>query len=173
MSESKVTKSWPPVEENITNASCGEGGTVIASHGANVGADDGSGVGTGVGYGERQRSARHTRPTQSLASMHIAVSAQPGQPLPPQSTSLSSPFLRPSVQPAGSGVIVGVPVGSEVGGMVGGEVGASAGSAVGNHVGVDVGCVVGTDVGIELRITPHARLKHTTTRRSAREQASR
>ena len=69
----------------------------------------------GVGYGERQSSARHTPLMQSLASIHVAVSAQPGQPpLPPQSTSLSSPFFRPSAQPAGSGGVVGADVGAMV-----------------------------------------------------------
>ena len=69
-------------------------------------------VGALVGATESHTPSVHPMLAQSSPLTHAAPPAQPWQ-LPPQSTSVSSPFTLPSMQYAGVGAIVGAKVGAD------------------------------------------------------------
>ena len=66
---------------------------------------------------------------------------------PPQSTSVSSPFISPSSQLAAVGDAVGTAVGDSEGTGVGLPLGTGVGDFVGTAVGANVGSAVGLRLG--------------------------
>jgi hypothetical protein len=69
-------------------------------------------VGAKVGDSESHTPFAQLKLPQSLSTLQLAPPAQPWQLLPPQSTSVSSPFFLPSMQKASVGLSVGVCVGA-------------------------------------------------------------
>ena len=124
-----------PVEGDTVGAVTGTAALVGVVVGAEVEAVLGFFVGTAVGA-----KVAHTfepqRPTrQSPSSTQARPIAQPWHELPPQSTSVSSPFKMPSRHSMDVEMAVGVIEGTAVGALVGDSVGESVGDPVGLLVG--------------------------------------
>jgi hypothetical protein len=99
-----------------------------------VGVADGDKDGAFVGAAVSHLPALHASLAQSLPSTHTEPTPQPGHSAPPQSTSVSRPFLAPSLQDAGVGAGVGVVVGKRVGCFDGAGLGGSVGELEGEDV---------------------------------------
>jgi hypothetical protein len=112
----------------------GDGFFVGALVGTRLGAFEGVGVGAGVS----QFPALHASLAQSLPTKHTEPTPQPGHSAPPQSMSVSRPFLAPSLQVEGVGAAVGALVGAKLGTRVGVRVGETEGTGEGEVVGLPV-----------------------------------
>ena len=148
-----VRNSWPPVDENLADAIFGGSGISSHGQGVTVGWSVGATVGNPVGMDVRQipLDASQTSDRQSLPLAQPSPTSHAGHP-PPQSTSDSSPFWRPSVQLRSVGIGVGSGIGTAVGAGIGtpdgGGVGTGVGKGVGAGYGIRVGAVVGKLDGI-------------------------
>ena len=113
-----------------------------------VGWSVGATVGNPVGMEVRQipLDASQTSDRQSLPLAQPSPTPHAGHP-PPQSTSDSSPFWRPSVQLRSVGIGVGSGIGTGVGAGIGTGVGGGVGTDVGEGVGAGIGTRVGATVG--------------------------
>jgi hypothetical protein len=114
------------------------GNFVGLSVGIELGALEGLAVGVRVGRAVLHLRPVHTLLSQSRPKKQLLPWLQPWHSLPPQSTSVSNPFLMPSLHVNGVGVRVGAEVGDCVGNCVGCSVGDSDGAGDGTKVGAGV-----------------------------------